>query len=125
MITKNKVAIIALSASVIIPLLLVLLFHHPHPPVHKPSSSDIIKEAIDSAIAPLKRDNDSLLRENDSLHHLYIGIQQRNTELRADIVRSHNSIGIIQKYYNEKISSVDRYSPADIDSFLSNRYLHK
>ncbi len=123
--TKNKVIIIAIAASIIIPLLLVLLFHHPRPPEHKPSSDDIIKEAIDSAIAPLKRDNDSLLRENDSLHHLYIGIQQRNSELRAQVIRSNNSIGLIQKYYNEKISAVDRYNPADIDSFLSNRYLHK
>lgn len=125
MMTRNKIIIIALVASVILPILLVLVFHKKTPTIIKPSSSQVIKAAIDSAIAPLKRENDSLLRENDSLHHLYIEIQKRNTELKAQIIESRNSIGIIQKYYNEKISSVDRFTPANIDSFVSNRYLHR
>lgn len=120
----DKQRYIAIGVIVII-IVWLLFFHHKPKPVHAIPNNEIIKAAIDSAIVPIQKRNDSLLRENDSLHRLYDGTQQRNRDLLSLISKEHNARFTLKKLYDEKISAVDKFTPADIDSFITNRYLHK
>ena len=123
-ITDTQIKYCAVGVIVII-IIWLLFFHHKNKPIAPQPNKDVIQAAIDSAIVPIQKRNDSLLRENDSLHRLFNGTQDRNKELMALIAKEHNARFTLKKQYDEKINAVDQFTAADIDSFVTNRYLNK
>lgn len=120
--TKTNKIIIVIAGAVLIVLAAYFIFHKSQPEPQPVTIDDKIKEAIDSATAPLKRENDSLLIVNSQLEELNIDQQKQTDSLLNKIEESKNTILQIKKKYNEKLSAVKSFTPADIQSFLTNRY---